>query len=224
MDLIEVIKARHSVRHYKNKDIEKEKALVLKEFIDECNQESGLNFQLVLNDREAFDGSMVHYGSFDGVNSYIALIGKTTPDLEEKAGYYGEKCLIKAQELGLNSCWIALTFNKRSVMDRCKILKGEKLVSIISIGYGVDNGNAHSGKSVEVLSNVKPDSPQWFKDGVALASIAPTARNQQRFYLEYMGDGKVKLTNLGGEYSKIDLGIVKYHFEIGGGKNFTWVE
>ncbi len=224
MDLIEVIKSRHSVRHYINKDIEKEKALALKEFIDECNKESGLNFQLVLNDREAFDGSMVHYGSFDGVSSYIALIGKTTADLEEKAGYYGEKCLLKAQGLGLNSCWIALTFNKRSVMDRCKILKGEKLVSIISIGYGIDNGKPHSGKSIQVLSNVKDDSPQWFKDGVELASIAPTARNQQRFYLEYKGENQVKITNLGGEYSKIDIGIVKYHFEVGAGDNFIWID
>ena len=39
-----------------------------------------------------------------------------------------------------------------------------------------------------------------------------------------MGEDKVKLTNLGGEYSKIDIGIVKYHFEVGAGKNFTWVD
>lgn len=224
MNIEEAIYARHSVRHYLGKKIETEKIDMLREFITKCNQESGLNFQLISNDREAFDGSMVHYGSFEGVSSYIALIGKTTADLEEKAGYYGEKCLLQAQMLGLNSCWIALTFNKRSVMDRCKILKGEKLVSIISIGYGKDNGNLHHGKSLEEISNINTDSPEWFRKGVEFAELAPTARNQQRFYIEYVGDDKVKLINQGGEYAKIDLGIVKYHFEVGAGHNFTWIE
>jgi len=43
---------------------------------------------------------------------------------------------------------------------------------------------------------------------------APTAVNQQKFYLEYLWFR---------DYSKMDLGIVKYHFEVGAGKeNFEW--
>ena len=226
MDIKEAIKVRHSVRNYQDKDIEQEKLDILQQFIDEQNDESGLKIQLISNDREAFTGLNVHYGTFDGVHSYIALIGKTSfADLEERAGYYGEKCLLEAQELGLNSCWIALTFNKRSVMDRCKILKGEKLVCIISIGYGKTQGYAHTGKTSVDVSNVHIDSPKWFKDGVESALLAPTARNMQRFFIELKDDNTVKLTNLGGEYSKIDIGIIKLHFEIGAGKeNFKWDE
>ena len=226
MDFIEAIDKRHTVRNYLDKDIEEDKLASLQEYIDEQNEESGLKMQLVSNDREAFSGLSVHYGTFEGVHSYIALIGKTSfENLEQLAGYYGEKCLLKAQTLGLNSCWIALTFNKRSVIDRCKILKGEKLVAIISIGYGKTQGFAHNGKSMSELSNISVDSPQWFKKGVECASKAPTARNQQRFYLELVDDSKVRLKNLGGEYSKIDFGIIKLHFELGAGQdNFQWID
>lgn len=75
------------------------------------------------------------------------------------------------------------------------------------------------------LSNISVDSPQWFKKGVECASKAPTARNQQSFYLELVDDSKVRLKNLGGEYSKIDFGIIKLHFELGAGQdNFQWID
>ena len=56
MDLIEAIKARHSVRKYTDRVIDDETALKLKAFIEECNKESGLKMQLVLNDKDAFKG------------------------------------------------------------------------------------------------------------------------------------------------------------------------
>ena len=226
MDFLEAIDKRHTVRNYLDKDIEEDKLKLLQEYIDAQNYESGLKFQLISNDREVFCGLEVHYGTFEGVHSYIALIGKTSnPKLEELTGYYGQKCLLKAQTLGLNSCWIALTFNKRSVLDRCKILKGEKLVAIISIGYGKTQGFAHNSKSLIELSSITADSPEWFKKGVEIASKAPTARNQQQFYIERVGERGVRIKNLGGEYSKIDYGIVKLHFELGAGAdNFHYVD
>lgn len=50
----------------------------------------------------------------------------------------------------------------------------------------------------------------------------PTAMNLQKFYLTYK-DGKVEAKAGLGFYAKMDLGIIKYHFEIGAGKeNFKW--
>lgn len=42
--------------------------------------------------------------------------------------------------------------------------------------------------------------------------LAPTAMNQQKFKFVLKGD-QVEAASTGGFYSKIDLGIVKYHFE-----------
>ncbi len=50
------------------------------------------------------------------------------------------------------------------------------------------------------------------KKGMEAVSLAPTAVNQQKFYFE-LKNGIVTAKNLGGFYSRIDLGIVKYHFE-----------
>ena len=58
---------------------------------------------------------------------------------------------------------------------------------------------------------------------VACALLAPTAINQQKFKFSLHDGNKVSVKAGLGFYSKVDLGIVKYHFEIGAGvKNFEW--
>ena len=112
MDLLQAMKERHSVRSYKEKPIEAGTVERLRSFITECNKESGLHMQLVLDEFHAFKGFMAHYGKFSGVRNYIALIGRKGNDLEEKCGYYGERIVLYAQTLGLNTCWVALTYGK----------------------------------------------------------------------------------------------------------------
>ena len=46
------------------------------------------------------------------------------------------------------------------------------------------------------------------------ALLAPTAMNQQRFIFDLKDGNRVDAYALSGPYSAIDLGIVKYHFEI----------
>ena len=45
---------------------------------------------------------MAHYGKFENVKNYIAIVGNKND--QEKAGYYGEKIVLKCPELGLNTC------------------------------------------------------------------------------------------------------------------------
>ena len=105
MNIREAIKARHSVRQFKDMPIGEEESKRLREVIDECNRESGLNIQLVQNDPECFSTFLAHYGKFKNANNYIALVGKSSlDDLDELAGYYGERIVLEAQMLGLNTC------------------------------------------------------------------------------------------------------------------------
>lgn len=68
-----------------------------------------------------------------------------------------------------------------------------------------------------------PNTPAWFQAGVDAALLAPTAMNQQKFYLSYE-NGNVHARAGLGFYSKIDLGIIKYQFEAAAGKeNFHWI-
>ena len=59
--------------------------------------------------------------------------------------------------------------------------------------------------------------PEWFKKGIECAMLAPTAMNQQKFLFSLNGN-KLSAKSTGGFYSKVDLGIVMYHFEVGSGR------
>lgn len=222
MDILEAIYKRHSVRNYTDKAISKDIERILSEEIEKCNNSSGLNIQLVLNEPTAFSGIMAKYGKFTGVMNYITLAGAKQEDLDEKIGYYGEKILLLSKTLGLDSCWVALTFSK----GKCKsyINKGEKLACVIAIGYGETHGKERKSKAIDELCQINGGMPDWFKNGMEAAMLAPTAVNQQKFIFSLKDENMVSLRGTGGFYSKIDLGIVKYHFEIGAGiENFIWV-
>lgn len=213
-----LMRARHSVRRYVNRPIEEEKLAVLRQAIDEVNREAGLHVQLFTEEPEAFNANAPHYGMFSGCRNYFAMVGPK--DADEAVGYYGEKLVLLAQELGLNTCWVALTFRKNAVT--VEIAPEEKLHVVIALGYGETQGVPHKSREASAVSNLTADSPAWFRDGVEAALLAPTAVNQQRYSFTLSGRrvrARTKLTF----YGRMDLGIAKYHFELGAGKeNFDW--
>lgn len=221
MTLLEAMESRHSVRKYKDIPITDELRKKLEEKISSLNKESGLNIQIVFDDSNAFKGAYFGYGAFKGVSNYIALVGKNDSDLQEKAGYFGEELVLFAQTLGLNTCWIALTFNKRKAKFNVK--KDEKFVCRISLGYGETEGVQHKNRALSEICVFEPSDPEWFLNGVRAAMLAPTAMNQQKFKFVLEDENKVKAIAKRGAYTKLDLGIVKKHFELGAGKeNFSY--
>lgn len=205
MDILEIMKNRHSVRQYKEQPIEASKRELINEWIEEVNKESGLSIQVLYDEPKCFDSFMARYGKFVNVKNYIAIVGNK--DEQEKAGYFGEKIVLKCQELGLNTCWVATTHGK----SKAEIKRGQKLLILISLGYGETQGVPHKSKSIAELG-MADQNTEWFERGMEAVSLAPTAVNQQKFLFE-LKNGKVTAKNLGGFCSKIDLGIVKYHFE-----------
>ena len=236
MTLQEAIEARHSVRAYKDQPLNEEIVKVLEDEIVRLNDEGQLHIQLILNEPKAFQGTMAKYGKFRNANNYIVMAGKKADDLDERVGYYGEHLVLLAQTLGLNTCWVGLSYSK--VPGTYELDEGEKIACYIAIGYGETQGVGHKIKTVEQVSrsvvgsskNTSDITPSWFKKGVEAALLAPTAVNQQKFSFEYVGmdnnrhqvRAKKGFSMIG--YTKMDLGIAKYHFEIGAGKdNFIWV-
>lgn len=210
---MELIEARHSVRQYSDQPIEAEKRAVLDAYVRKLNEESGLRIQMVYEEPKCFSSMLAHYGTFSGVNNYIAIVGKNEEGTDEKAGYYGEALVLKAQEIGLNTCWVALTHGK----VQADVRAGEKMFIVIAIGYGMTQGNVHRNKDIAKLAELKDDDPQWYRDGVRAALLAPTAINQQKFHIERAGD-KARIIAKTGIGVKLDLGIVKYHFEAVSGR------
>lgn len=217
MEMMELMKQRHSVRQYTDRVIEAEKRSALDELTAALNRKFGVHMQIIYDEPQCFDSMMAHYGKFTGVKNYIALVGVKSPALDETLGYAGEQLVLKAQELGLNTCWVAMTHGK----SKAVIEKGEKQVCLIALGYGCTNGIAHRSKALSEVCRVQGEMPEWFLTGMEAALLAPTATNQQKFFFELLPDGKVKATARRGFYTKLDLGIVKYHFEALAGDVFV---
>ena len=200
----------------------------IEEEIAEINRRGNLHIQLIQNEPKAFQGTLAKYGKFRNVTSYLVMAGKRADDLDERIGYYGEHLVLLAQTLGLNTCWVGLSYSK--VPGTYELGEDEKVVCYIAVGYGETQGVGHKIKSVEQVSNATDITPSWFRRGVEAALLAPTAVNQQKFSFEHIGvknnrhqiRAKKGFSMIG--YAQIDLGIAKYHFEVGAGKvNFDWV-
>ena len=228
MTLLEAIGVRHSVRKYKENPIPDEILDVLRDRVRAVNREAGLHIQLVTDEPKAF-GGVLAYGSFSGVKNYFIMAGKKGGDLDEKIGYYGEQLVLLAQTLGLNTCWAGISYSK--IPGTYALDGDEKIGCYIALGYGLTQGKGHKVKAAREVSNASDLTPEWFNRGIDAALLAPTAVNQQKIYFEYLGLGdqgglprvaaKPLFSMIG--YTRIDLGIVKYHFEVGAGKeNYEW--
>ena len=179
MTIQEAIEARHSVRAYRDQPLTEEIIKLLESKIDELNREGQLHIQLIRNEPKAFQETIAKYGKFRGVNNYIVMAGKKSDDLDERIGYYGEQVVLYVQTLGLNTCWVGLSYSK--VPGTYVLDEGEKIACYIAIGYGETQGVGHKIKTVEQVSNASDITPSWFKKGVEEALLAPTAVNQQKF-------------------------------------------
>ena len=215
------------MRAYKEQKLTAEVVKALEEKVAELNREGHLHMQLILNEPKAFQGTLAKYGKFRGVGNYIVVAGQKADDLDERVGYYGEQLVLFAQALGLNTCWVGLSYSK--VPGTYQLDESEKIACYIAIGYGETQGVGHKVKTVGQVSNASDITPLWFRKGVEAALLAPTAVNQQKFSFEYVGmknnrhqvRAKKGFSMIG--YTKMDLGIAKYHFEVGAGKeNFEW--
>ena len=173
-----------------------------------------MHIQLITNEPEVFQAGKPTYGQFKGCRNYLAIVEPKDKDVE--AGYYGERVVLKAQKLGINSCWVALTYKKGKAQGTKNA--GEKRYLAVALGYGKNAGADHKVKSITDVSDYKSGDPEWYKNGLEAAVLAPTAMNQQKF--KFIRDGEkvfLKVSGLG-VYTKINLGIVKYHFEVGAGR------
>ena len=216
MEIQEAILARHSVRQYKPDPIEDDTRQQLTALCRECSEESGLRIELITDDPECFETFLAKYGKFKGVVNYIAIVAKKDDETaDENAGYYGERIVLEAQMMGLNTCWVGGSYGK----GKCKVDKeaGEKIICVISIGYGENEGKPHKSKPVEKICDVAPNAmPVWFRNGVRAALMAPTALNQQKFRIT-LREGEAVFTTKRGPFAKVDMGIAKYNFEVASG-------
>lgn len=219
MTIKEAMKERHMVRKYIDRPISGDLVEKLNTRIAENNQSHNLSLSLVTGNADGLGTLAKILGK--GVKNYIVLAGPDSADLDEKLGYCGADMILYAQTLGLNTWWIGGMYNAKGAQKNMNS-GNVRINGVLAIGYGQTQGVPHKSKTAAEISSYKGIAPQWFIDGVDALLLAPTALNKQAFTVR--GDGnKVYLTCDSGHFAGIDLGIGKYHFEVGAGKdNFEW--
>ncbi len=220
MTLEEAVFARHSVRKYSSTPLTQEQVEELHARIAKLNENFALHMQLVLNDDVAFSGRLAHYGSFRNVKNYIAVAGQKTvagceSSFDERVGYATADIVLLAQTLGLNTCVVGLTFKKTPTIE---IDNGEKLELVIAIGHGETQGVQHPMKPTTRIAPDYDSAPEWFKKGIDYVMLAPSALNQFKARFTVDENGRVTAKHRLGYFAKVDLGIFKYFFELGAGK------
>ena len=125
MNETDAIKQRHSVRQYKPDRIEDDKVALIKAKIHELNAEGNLHLQFIEDADKTYNKLFNKVAGLGSAPSVIACVGKDTPGLDQRVGYYGEKLVLYAQTLGLNTCWTG-TFNRKNIT--ADISEGERLV------------------------------------------------------------------------------------------------
>jgi hypothetical protein len=231
MNTLDAIQKRQSRRTYLDTPIAPENIQKLEYLIKEYNEQSGLSFQLILDGREAFQGLHTTYGLFHGVNSFIAAVGKAAdPDLNEKAGYYGELLVLEATKLELGTCFVGGTFNRK----RCPVKQkpDETLVYVITVGnVAAEKGfkektmyslvHRHTKAIEEFYDSDQNDIPDWFLAGIRAVQKAPSAINRQPVHFHYRsGTVTAEVPNISGQ--ALDLGIAKANFELAAGGKFAF--
>ena len=229
--LLEALRQRHSVRRFTARPLTADVRDVLEREIGACNAESGLHIQLVTDEPAAFKG-LASYGKFHGVTHYLVMAAPKGKEADERVGYYGERLVLVAQQHGLCSCWVGLTYRK--VSRAFTLEAGERVACVIALGYAEDHGVQHKLRTPETFAPDYADAPQWYRQGIDAAVLAPSAINQQkyRFALEVCDDALPIVHIHPGRslvgYTRMDMGIAKLHFEIGandghwGAKTFVW--
>lgn len=227
MITVETIRERHSVREYDGRPLSRAEFDALGAVVEECARESGLDIQLVGDNPEVFN-VIARFGLIRGCRTHVAFVvddaKARSVAADEAIGYWGQKIVLAAQDMGLNTCWCALCSRKKS---RAVVAPGKKIRLIIAVGHGKTQGFSRKMKSVEALSSVEcAKAPVWFAAAMEAAQLAPTAMNNQNFKITLLSDGKtVRIDAPQSGLNVIDEGIVRCNFEIAAneaGADWRW--
>ena len=181
MTLSDAVSTRISLRSYLPDPISPQQVCQLNKAIAQYNRQAGLHIQLICNRPDPFSSLTKSYGMLTGVRNYLVFAGpESDPDLAEKCGYYGELIILTATAMGLGTCWVGGTYDRRSCL--CHLAEGEALVCVAAIGHTPEERSGReklirriaqrSSKSVAELASGLSHAPSWFMSGIAAVQRA----------------------------------------------------
>lgn len=237
----EVVKKRYSVRNYKDVEIESEKINEIKVFIDSLDNPFGkeVDFHLFHMEDSNEKKKLGTYGVIKGAKNYIGTTIKLEPMTLEALGYEFEAVVLYLAHLGLGTCWLGGTFDRKGFARAMNIKEGELLPIISPYGYAAEKKHI---KELAMRKMIKADyrknwnelffmkdfnTPLSIEDAgdfafpLEMVRLAPSASNKQPWrvvvennvlhFYEQKEPGYSDVFPY--DIQRVDLGIAAAHFD-----------
>lgn len=222
-----------SVRDFKEKAIEAECFNEIESYIKKSKKLlPEVNIELkIFDSRETYE-KLKNVAGYNGhmikAPSYAVILSDVKQGYIENSGYIGERLILKARDLEIDSCWV--TFNDSDIIkEKLDISSNKEVTAIIALGHGIDknikNKSGSERLGVEKIvymdkwginTSIDELEERGLLDAFSYARMAPSTLNRQpwRFIID---GGKiilaVKKDDFTSNYERgIDAGIAMLYF------------
>lgn len=238
----DAVRKRYSVRNYSQKEVETEKRDKIEAFIRALENPFGnrINFHYL-------DGSGIKdveklgtYGVIKGAKQYIGTTIKLEDMALEALGYEFEVMILYLAHLGIGTCWLGGTFDRKGFAEAMKVDEGDLFPVISPYGYAADKKHIKEMAMRKVIKadQRKPWKELFFKDDFStpltedeagdlafpleMVRLGPSASNKQPWRLVLMDENLHFYEDREPGYSdrfpydiqRVDMGIAAAHFDL----------
>ena len=241
MDIMDAIRARRSVRTFDGAELSSRDCATLKEALERASSPfKGRIFTSIYSPPGGEDVKVPStYGVIKGARSFIlvAIDTATEADSALNAGFACEAAVLKAEAMGLGTCWLGGTFSRKDFAPAADIPEGFMLIAVIPVGRPADKtrflekmmrkvAGSDSRKPFAELffegkwGNPLSEESEW-ADALKAVRLAPSSTNSQPWRTVVDGR-KVHFYYKPGIYAYLDMGIALCHFSLTAGKPYQW--
>ncbi len=228
---VDELRSRHTVRRYKNTPLTEEIKNSLRSEVTFINtHESGLNFQLVFDNGDPFEGFNKSYGMFSNVNNYLAcVIDPTFDNACERAGFFAQQFVMKCVSKQLGACFVGGTYSEKKLDVQKHIY--EKIPFVVCFGIPEDKTQTFLSSMAMRMAHRHDLKPRDFFAGddkvfneacykfpflipaLQGLSCAPSSLNKQPCRISLDNDSNLRMyTTKKDPANAVDLGIGKFNF------------
>lgn len=237
----ESVKKRYSVRNYKEQEVELDKRKAIESFVNSLDNPFGkkVNFHYLDNMKMKNEEKLGTYGVIKGSMQYIGTTIKLEPMALEALGYELEAVILYLAHLGLGTCWLGGTFNRKGFAKAMNIEEDEIFPIITPYGYAATKKHM---KEIVMRKMIKADQrKEWnhlfyindfqspltkekagdLEVPLEMVRLGPSASNKQPWrilikdnachFYEYKQPGYS--ASFPYDIQRVDMGIAAAHFD-----------
>lgn len=233
INFIEAIKTRKSSRTYIGLVIDDHTINKIKAYIKSLEPPFNCKCRIEILHADSDDKPLKlgTYGFIKGATTFLALVIEEGPLAEEGAAYIFERTILYCTSIGLGTCWLGVSFNKKTFKEQLNLNSKETLRIVSPVGYPSDKShlslflifgknNSYQRKPFSAnffdktfATALTEESAGVYDQPLEMVRLAPSANNKQPWRIvkedQMLHFYKVKSSG----FESVDLGIALCHFE-----------